>query len=264
MRSVRMVSVSALPDSGRLNVSEFVERIRHEMIPVNSRFSYFATSLNLSDEDLREYLSEPIAALPPKLCGLLPPVAILLVPYLERTNGRPKRGHAIEETIVFEKPGDARICFDTHVERKDEEILAFGVMDQEMVDYHYRLFRQMARLAEGLTDPGEFNSYSSMLREELSAGVHGEVDEQSWRMKQGLQRRQKSVRQTKAFSEYARQSMVDTMTLYLHGICCDIDVETGPRQLPSRYLRKRLEVLQSLYPPPEGYAVFPEDVRGGA
>ena len=51
------------------------------------------------------------------------------------------------------------------------------------------------------------------------------------------------------------------MTLYLHGICCDIDVETGPRQLPSRYLRKRLQLLRSQYPPPDGYAVFPEEVK---
>jgi hypothetical protein len=43
----------------------------------------------------------------------------------------------------------------------------------------------------------------------------------------------------------------------------DIDVETGPRQMPSRYLRKRLELLFSLYPPPEGYAVFPESATHG-
>jgi hypothetical protein len=49
--------------------------------------------------------------------------------------------------------------------------------------------------------------------------------------------------------------------LYLHGICCDIDVETGPRQLPSRYLRKRLVLLRSLYAPPEGYPVFPEEIK---
>ena len=49
------------------------------------------------------------------------------------------------------------------------------------------------------------------------------------------------------------------MTLYLHGICCDIDVEPGPRQLPSRHLRKRLNFFKTLYPPPDGYAVFPED-----
>jgi len=38
-------------------------------------------------------------------------------------------------------------------------------------------------------------------------------------------------------------------------------VETGPRQMPSRYLRKRLELLASLYPPPEGYTVFPEQLK---
>ena len=78
-------------------------------------------------------------------------------------------------------------------------------------------------------------------------------------MKQGLLRRQTNVRkETKVFRDYARQSFIDTLTLYLHGICCDIDVETGPRQLPSRHLRKRLNVLFALFPPPSGYAVFPE------
>ena len=62
------------------------------------------------------------------------------------------------------------------------------------------------------------------------------------------------------FRDYARESFRDTMTLFLHGICCDIDVETGPRQIPSRYFRKRLEQLKALFPPPEGHAVFPEDL----
>ncbi|HYP15050.1 MAG TPA: hypothetical protein VEQ63_14070, partial [Bryobacteraceae bacterium] len=95
--------------------------------------------------------------------------------------------------------------------------------------------------------------------------VNGEVDEDSWTLKQNLQRRSaRSKSETKGFTEYARQSFIDSMTLYLHGLCCDIDVETGPRQLPSRYLRKRLQLLRTLYPPPEGYAVFPEDIRNGS
>jgi hypothetical protein len=49
--------------------------------------------------------------------------------------------------------------------------------------------------------------------------------------------------------------------LYLHGICCDIDVETGPRQIASRYLRLRLQLLESLFPPPAGYRVFPEESK---
>ena len=99
-----------------------------------------------------------------------------------------------------------------------------------------------------------------MLRDELSADVHGEVDEPSWRLKQAM-RRSQNVRNGKAFREYARQSFADTLTLYLHGICCDIDVDTGPRQLPSRYLRKRLLLLEELFPPPQGYAVFPNSSK---
>ena len=74
-------------------------------------------------------------------------------------------------------------------------------------------------------------------------------------------RRQTNLRrETKLFREYARQAYVDTLTLYLHGLCCDIDVEAGPRQIPSRNLRKRLALLEDAFPPPEGYAVFPEQI----
>ena len=103
---------------------------------------------------------------------------------------------------------------------------------------------------------------TGLLREELNAEVHGEVDERSWHLKQTLLRRPMAARKDgKPFRDYARQSFEDTMTLYLHGLCCDIDVETGPRQLPSRHLRKRLEALKGLFPPPEGHAVFPEDLK---
>ena len=81
-------------------------------------------------------------------------------------------------------------------------------------------------------------------------------------LKQAIVRRYASTRrETKAFLEYAKQSFIDTLTLYMHGICCDIDVETGPRQLPSRYLRKRLVLLRSLYVLRRGYPVFPEEIK---
>jgi hypothetical protein len=109
--------------------------------------------------------------------------------------------------------------------------------------------------------PDVQNVWQRLLREELSGEVHGEVDERSWHLKQTLLRRPMAARKDgKPFRDYARESFRDSMTLFLHGICCDIDVETGPRQLPSRYLRKRLEALKSLFPPPEGHGVFPEDL----
>src|SRR5580704_6713663 len=148
--------MSAQPDLSKLSVGQFAERFRGEMIPLSNTFSYFCASVPLSEEDVKEYLEEPIAALPPAISALLPKVSIMLVPYLER--------------------------------------------------------------------------------EEMNARVHGEVDEESWHMKQALLRRETNVRkETKPFRDYVRQSLIDTLTLYLHGICCDIDVETGPRQLPSRH-----------------------------
>jgi hypothetical protein len=139
-----------------------------------------------------------------------------------------------------------------------EEILLFALQDQEVAEYHYRFYRMLATLMADRWPAGQQAEYSRLIREELAARIHGEVDEESWHAKQALLRRQSNARkETKVFRDYIRNSFIDTLTLYLHGICCDIDVETGPRQLPSRYMRKRLDLLHSLYPPPGGYAVFP-------
>ena len=100
-----------------------------------------------------------------------------------------------------------------------------------------------------------------MLRSELKSDTHGEIDEKSWRMKEQLIRRQSDLgRDTKLRQSYFRQALEDTLTLYLHGLCCDIDVDTGPRQLASRHIRRRLQLLREIWPPPAGFALFPEEL----
>jgi hypothetical protein len=252
--------MSAQPDLSKLSVGQFAERFRSEMIPLSNTFSYFCASVPLSEEDLKEYLEEPIAALPPQISALLPKVSIMLVPYLERGDGKEKGNIRADEFVCTEKPPEGRLSWATQVRFDTEEVLVFALKDQEVSEYHYRLYHTLANLAANSWSEEAQAKYWTLLREELRANVHGEVDEESWQAKQGLLRRKNGVRkETKVFRDYARQSFVDTLTLYLHGICCDIDVETGPRQLPSRYLRKRLNALHGLYPPPSGYAVFPEN-----
>ena len=56
--------MSAQGNLVRLSVGQFAERFRNEMIPLSNTFSYFCASVPLSDEDLKEYLQEPIASLP--------------------------------------------------------------------------------------------------------------------------------------------------------------------------------------------------------
>lgn len=251
--------MSAQPDLSKLSVGQFAARFRSEMIPLSNTFSYFCASVPLSEEDLKEYLEEPIAALPPSIASLLPKVSIMLVPYLEKGDGKDKGDVRGDEFVCTEKPPENRLSWATQVRFDKEEVLVFALKDQDVSEYHYRFYHVLASLAGDLWSEEAQSQYFALLREELRAGVHGEVDEESWQVKQGLLRRQSNIRkETKLFRDYARQSFIDTLTLYLHGICCDIDVDTGPRQLPSRHLRKRLNLLYKLFPPPEGYAVFPE------
>ncbi|HET9321218.1 MAG TPA: hypothetical protein VFO27_15630 [Bryobacteraceae bacterium] len=242
-------------DRSRLTVEELAHRFRGEMVPLSSKFSYF-TAMPVAEEDLKQYLDDPIAALPPAVCEILTPVGVLLVPYLEKGNG--KEG----DVVTYEKPHENRQMVASRYISDDVATLVFAIKDEDVSDYHYCFYNAIASLAVRRLPPDTQESFFRVLREELSSEVHGEVDEKSWHLKQGLLRRQTNIRrETKLFREYAAQSFEDTLTLYLHGICCDIDVETGPRQMPSRYLRKRLELLHSLYPPPDGFAVFPEELK---
>lgn len=251
----------------KVSVGQFAERFRGEVIPLSNTFGYFCASVPMSEEAVKEYLEEPVAALPPSLASILPRISILLVPYLERCaergSFRRKKRPALDKVgdfVVAERPAEGKQSWTSQIKYDNETVLVFALKEQDVAEYHYRLYRRLAGLVVESWSPEAAAGYKGIVREELTTSVHGEVDDESWQAKQTLLRRQPNVkRESPLFADYVRQSFVDTLTLYLHGICCDIDVETGPRQLPSRYLRKRLNFLKSLYPPPGGYSIFPEE-----
>ena len=242
-------------ERSKLSVDELAKRCRAELIPVTNKFSYFST-LPIAEEDLRQYLNDPIAAISTSITAMIPNVGLILAPYIERGNGKEA------DQITFDRPPESRQVRCSRLDAEKLTVLALSIKDIEVADYHYQFYSAVAALvADHWSDEVQERFYRA-LREELSAEIHGEVDEKSWHLKQALLRRQTNVRkETKLFREYARRAFEDTLTLYLHGTCCDIDVETGPRQMPSRYLRRRLELLVSLFPPPEGYAVLPEQLK---
>lgn len=237
---------------------------RGQMIPLGMRACYFCASLTLSEEDLQEYLTEPVSALPPAVSSRLPKLEIFLVPYLERgavTTGRAKTG-APEPVVAENKPDDEHSLASGFVVTESQATLAFAVKDAEVADYHYRFYRTIAELVAGKNGENVPANYAKLIVEELERNAHGEVDEESWRLKVELTSQDVAAKKTsKRFRAYLRRSFIDTLTLYLHGVCCDIDVETGPRQLASHLLRKRLRLLRVVFPPPEGYAVLPEDLQ---
>src|SRR5689334_4209119 len=90
-------------DAGRskMTVEDLATRFRSEMIPLTNKFSYFST-LPIAEEDLKQYLNEPISAISPGITAALPKIGILLAPYLEKGNG--KEG----DCITFDRPVEAR------------------------------------------------------------------------------------------------------------------------------------------------------------
>jgi hypothetical protein len=163
--------------------------------------------------------------------------------------------------VSFERPAQTRRLLSAVTEQQGETFLFLGVKDEEVADYHYTFYVNIAELLARRADEPTLERFYELLRGEIKSETHGEIDEKSWRMKEQLIRRQSDPnRETKLRQTYFRQALEDTLTLYLHGLCCDIDVDSGPRQLASRHIRRRLQLLRELWPPPAGFALFPEEL----
>ncbi len=257
----------------KLSVESFAAQCGGQMVPLGNSISYFA-AFPLKEDELRRLLFDPVAAVPPSLAGTIPKLRIVLVPYLEKAggkensdgasqnnSGRAKNGTRPLELVAFERPAQNRRLLSAVTEVDGETFLFLGVRDEEVADYHYTFYVNIAELIARRSDGPAVERFFELLRGELKSDTHGEIDEKSWRMKEQLIRRQSDLgKDTKLRQGYFRQALEDTLTLYLHGLCCDIDVDSGPRQLASRHIRRRLELLRELWPPPAGFALFPEEL----
>ena len=240
----------------RFTILDVARQVAGQMVPVNSNFSFFSTT-PIVEEDLKQYVQEPVAALPPAVGEMLPHIGLLLVPHLERAAGR---GPAM---VSFEAPPAGRSMLVAEVTVDGQVLIALATSDVDMSEYHYTLYDAIAAQITSRAPASFIEDFGNLLREELKAEANGEIREESWELKQKYLHRPSGngKRELVLWTDYQRRALRDTLTLFLHGICCDIDVEAGPRQLASRYIRKRLELLKDIFPPPEGYALFPDQVR---
>ena len=252
-------------DLSKLSVRQFAERFRGEMIPLSNTFSYFCASVPMSEEDLKEYLEEPVAALPPAIAGgaaedFHPAGSVSGARQRAREAARQQRAPAI--TFRSRSRRRAGSPLPRSLRLGEETVLAFALKDQEVAEYHYRFYHLLATLmGDHWTDDME-TGLRRVLREELNADVHGEVDEPSWRLKQALRR-------TKAAARRQGVSRIRAAILHRHA-------DAVPARHLLRHRRRhrsapvaqpvscarRLLALEELFPPPKGYAVFPGAARG--
>jgi hypothetical protein len=243
-------------NTDRFTILDIAKQVTGQMVPVNGNFSFFCTT-PIVEEDLKQYVQEPLAALPPAVGQILPHIGLLLVPHLEKGSSR---GTVL---VSFDPPPDDKMLMVAEATVDDHVVIALATSGIDMSEYHYTLYDAIAAQMAKRAPANFLEDFGKLLREELTAEANGEIREDSWKLKQKYLHRAagNGKRETTLWSDYQRQALRDTLTLFLHGICCDIDVEAGPRQLASRYIRKRLELLKVAFPPPEGYALFPEQVR---
>ena len=145
-------------DLSKLSAREFAAKVSQEMVPLSNACGYFA-AMPLSEEDIRGYLEEPAAALPPAVQSMLGGLFILLAPYLELGE---KPG---EETVSFEKPASGREAWATQFPLEGRAALVFAIKDQPAAEYHYVFYRAVATLVmDAITEDARERFYG-LLRE---------------------------------------------------------------------------------------------------
>ncbi len=87
---------------------------------------------------------------------------------------------------MAERPAEGKQSWAAQVSYEDETVLVFALKEQDVAEYHYRLYRTLAGLIADKWRSEMAQPYKGLIREELTASIHGEVDDESWQAKQGL------------------------------------------------------------------------------
>lgn len=245
-------------ESTSLATEEFIAKCSDMMIPLPGSLAYFSV-VPLDERESARLIFDPTSAFPPRVSEIIPRLRLVLVPYLEANLGSGASDHGVR--IAFQAPSDSARRYAEFERCNGASYLFIAVRDEEFFDAHILLYRTLADKLIDLAGAEFAQPFYDLLDSELDARAHGEIHERAWRFKQELLS-YKGERDGKlaSLTQYRRQALEDTLTLYLHGLCCDLELEPGPKQLASKLIRKRLLLLKDKLPPPEGVALFPEEL----
>ena len=165
----------------RTPIDQFASSLKTGLEDLGRGFSYFA-ALPMAIDDLREYVHEPVGALPNAVCEVVGPVRIVLARYLERLDdgGAP--------VMTSEAPSTETRLRSAYLMDKGATLF-FALTDENPSEYHQVFFNTMAHLLSRRLSKETQAEYASLLLAEMEQRVNGEVDEPSWSRKQALPRR---------------------------------------------------------------------------
>lgn len=258
MPNAEALANAEVGDTQGMPTEAFVAECSEVLIPVNEHVSYFSVE-PLDEKDRQRLVFDPIRALPPRVLTMVPNLRLVLVPFLAADPD--DEGEAGAVRIRFTEPPADERWFSDYQSTETEHYIFLATRNDEYYDAHILFYQALAaRIVEG--SGGEIQAvFNIVLDTELRRNAHGEINEYSWlRKKDLLSLAADAEDRQKYLDEYRSAALADTLTLYLHGLCCDIDLNNGPKQLASKHIRMRLGVLKDLLPPPKGVPLFPDDV----
>ena len=156
-------------------------------------------------------------------------------------------------SLVEAIEGDAASKWTLTADRLTVSVAAAGIGEHDVA---LELLGCLGQAAWEKLSDAELRSYWTLLREEIGAGVEGEIDEEALEEKRSLLQRRFNAGSVRRLTRYARASFAGTMAEYVHCLWHEVTVRTGPEHLPAPALRRRLEWLARRFPPNQGQRLF--------
>ena len=94
----------------------------------------------------------------------------------------------------------------------------------------------------------ERRAWLKLLREEIEAGVEGEIDERALREKRAMLSSRILAASPRRMERYAEASFAGSMAEYVHTLWHEVAVRAGRDYLPLSWLRRRFELFSRWFP----------------
>jgi hypothetical protein len=212
----------------------------------------FHAALPLSPAEERTVVREPVQAVPATIAQRLGKLRVLAVPYIACLE--------TGDVVSRQKPkGEAHTA--AWVETPERINLLLACRELDAHDTGFELLGSVAELLRPRLTPSELALYNQILEEEIRHGVRGEIDEDALNAKQSYLASRTGRRFRAQFERYRDVSFVSTAAEYIHGLWHDVQIRVGPEHLPIAQLRRRMDLMATLFPPNPGYRVFDEAVE---
>jgi hypothetical protein len=206
----------------------------------------------LGPAEERTMVREPAQAVPASIAERIGPLRVLTVPYIACVDAG--------DVVCTVKPkGETHTA--AWVETPERTHLLLACREANAHDTGFEFLASVAELLRPRLTASELAAYDQLLEEELRHGVRGEIDEESLAAKQALLAIRPWRRTRLQFEPYRDMSLVSTVAEFMHGLWHDVQIRVGPEHLPLEPLRRRMNLLASLFPPNPGYSLFAQELE---